>query len=140
MPRSVKRVAATLGLVTALSAATACFHATVDTGRPAGTTVVQKPWVSTFVFGLVPAAQIDVTRQCPGGVARVETQQSFLNGLVGAITYGIYTPLHVTTTCANSAPSAQLGIPLERLGYVAPSPAASAPAAPAASDSTRIAR
>ena len=91
---------AALSLSLALTTSAACFHAIVDTGRTAGTTVIQKPWVNTFVFGLVPAAEIDVTRQCPGGVARVETQQSFLNGLVGVITLGIYTPQTATITCA----------------------------------------
>ncbi len=71
-----------------------------------------------------------MTRECPGGVARVETQQSFVNGLVGTLTSGIYTPLQVTTTCANARPSAQLGIPLERLGAVPPA------SEPAQQDST----
>ena len=35
-----------------------------------------------------------------GNVARVETQQTFLNGLVGALTLGIYTPQSATITCA----------------------------------------
>lgn len=30
----------------------------------------------------------------------VETQVSFLNQLVGALTFGIYTPMHITVTCA----------------------------------------
>lgn len=99
MPRSRRAVAA-LGL--ALTTSTACYHAIVETGRPAGTTVVQKPWVNTFVFGLVAAPEIDVTRQCPNGVARVETQQSVLNSVVGIITLGIYTPQTATITCASS--------------------------------------
>jgi hypothetical protein len=34
-------------------------------------------------------------------VAKVETERSFLNGLVGAITWNIYTPMHVLVTCAS---------------------------------------
>jgi hypothetical protein len=97
MPR---RPLAALAVALALTTSAACYHAVVETGRPAGTTVVQKSWVNTFVFGLVPASDIDVSAQCPGGVARVETQQTFLNGLVGAITLGIYTPQSATITCA----------------------------------------
>ena len=33
-------------------------------------------------------------------MAIIETQQTFLNGLVGAVTLGIYTPQTVTITCA----------------------------------------
>lgn len=89
-------------LALALLSTTACYRAVVETGRAAGPTVVQKNWVNTFVFGLVPAKPIDVTAQCPAGVARVETQQTFLNGLVGALTLGIYAPQSATITCAAS--------------------------------------
>jgi hypothetical protein len=41
-----------------------------------------------------------VKAQCTQGVAKVETERSFLNGLVGAI-YDIYTPIHTTVTCAS---------------------------------------
>lgn len=86
----------------ALLYSTACYHAVVETGRAAGTTVVSKPWVATWVFGLVPAQEIDVAAQCPNGIARVETQQSFVNGLVAVITFGIFTPQTATITCAAS--------------------------------------
>jgi len=88
----------------------ACYHQVVRTGRPAGTTVVDLPWVSTWLWGLVPATDINVTPQCPSGVAVVETEQSFANGLVGLITLGIYTPQHVRVTCASG------GTSLRRLG------------------------
>ena len=32
----------------------------------------------------------------------METQQSFLNGLVGILTLGIYTPMEIKVTCAAS--------------------------------------
>ncbi len=86
--------------VAALFASSACYHAVVETGRPAGSTVVQKPWVATWIFGLVPAKPIDVSAECPGGIAKVETQQTFVNGLVGLVTFGIFTPQSATITCA----------------------------------------
>jgi hypothetical protein len=49
----------------------------------------------------VAAQPIDARQACPSGVALVTTEQSFVNGLVGAITLGIYTPQHVTITCAS---------------------------------------
>jgi hypothetical protein len=93
----MRAIAASLLLVLG---STACYHAVVETGRPAGSTVIQKPWTSTWIFGLVEAKPIETASQCPGGVARVETQQSFANGLVGLVTLGIYTPQTVTITCA----------------------------------------
>jgi Bor protein len=62
------------------------------------------------LWGLVPAADINVTPQCPSGVALVETEQSFANSFVGLITLGIYTPQHVRVTCAAA------GTSLRRLG------------------------
>ena len=90
-----------LALAVMAVASTACYHQVVNTGRPASTTVVDKPWVPTFIFGLVEAKPIDVRAQCPQGVAVVTTEQSFLNGLVGGLTLGIFTPQHVTVTCAS---------------------------------------
>jgi hypothetical protein len=92
-----------MALCVALS--TACFHQVVQTGRPPGNTIVDKPWVATWVFGLVAAPEIDVRRECPTGAAVITTEQSFMNGLVAVVTLGIYTPQHVTITCATSSAS-----------------------------------
>ena len=117
----------------ALLAGTACYKVTVVTApEPANPAVVDKPWVNSFVYGLVPPSEIDVSKQCRG-ISRVVTQRSFLNSLVGALTFSIYTPMQVTTTCSTPRTASLFGIPPERLGYVAPE--AAAPVIPAA-DST----
>jgi hypothetical protein len=87
----------------------ACFHQVVQTGAPAGTTVVDKEYVATWLWGLIPANELDVRQQCPGGVATIETEQSFMNGLVGLITLGIYTPQHVRVTCSSRSASLPRG-------------------------------
>jgi hypothetical protein len=48
----------------------------------------------------VPATPIDARAQCPSGIATVETQTSFANGLLGILTIGIWTPQTATITCA----------------------------------------
>jgi hypothetical protein len=96
LPRQSTLAAALAALLTS----TACYHAVVETGRPTSQTVVQKPWVNTFIFGLVAAPEIDVSAQCPSGIAKVETMQSVPNSLVGILTLGIYTPQTATITCA----------------------------------------
>ena len=80
-------------------AASGCYKVTVVSGTPSPT-VVNKPWQHSFVYGLVPPAELNVSQQCPRGIARVVTQQSFVNGLAGALTYSLYTPQSVTVTCA----------------------------------------
>jgi hypothetical protein len=82
--------------------ATGCYHQVVATGATPGGTVIERPWTATYVFGLVPAEAISTAAECPSGVAIVETQQTFPNGLVGVLTLGIYTPQTVRITCAAS--------------------------------------
>ncbi|HEY6159199.1 MAG TPA: Bor family protein [Gemmatimonadales bacterium] len=79
---------------------TACYHATVETGLTPSTVVVEKAWASGWIYGLVPPSTVETKSKCPSGAAKVETQHSFLNMLVGALTGGIYTPMAIKVTCA----------------------------------------
>lgn len=97
---SVLRRIAQVAMLVALLPAAACYHQVVETGKPASPTVIDKPWQLSFIYGIVPPPAVSSAAQCPGGVAKVETQQSFLNGLVAGLTFGILTPMQVTITCA----------------------------------------
>lgn len=77
-----------------------CYHVTVISGTSPSPTVVDKPWQNSFVYGLVPPPELNVREQCPNGVQKVETETSFVNGLVGALTWSLYTPIHAKITCA----------------------------------------
>ncbi|MEX2153538.1 MAG: Bor family protein [Gemmatimonadaceae bacterium] len=89
-----------LALAAASVALTGCYHITVQTNAQPSPTVVDLPWQHSFIYGLVPPAEVNVKDRCPNGAQKVETEQSFLNGLVQGITWGIYTPIHVKVTCA----------------------------------------
>lgn len=80
-----------------------CYHATVSTGATPSTEVIEKPFASSWVYGLVPPNAIETMAKCPQGVAKVETKLSFVNQLVGALTFGIYTPMTIKVTCALKA-------------------------------------
>jgi len=84
----------------ALAMSAACYHITVLSGAPPASTSIDKPWQNSFVYGLVPPVELK-SETCNQGVAKVETERSFVNGLVSALTWSIYTPLHVTITCAS---------------------------------------
>lgn len=77
-----------------------CYHATVRTA-PLGveTAQTESKWAHSWIYGLVPPSTVDGTEVCPQGVARTETELSFVNQLVGALTLGIYTPMTIKTTC-----------------------------------------
>jgi hypothetical protein len=77
-----------------------CYHATVNTGIAPGSRLIERPWAESFVFGLVPPDPVDAMAECGSdGVSRVETKLSFLNGLVSALTFSIFTPMDITVTC-----------------------------------------
>lgn len=76
-----------------------CYHATIDTGLAPGSKTVEM-WKHSWIYGLVPPSVVEAQSECENGVARVETQQSFVNGLVNVLTGGIYTPMTVIVTCA----------------------------------------
>ena len=79
-----------------------CYHATIETGLPPGNQTLEDRWASGWIYGLVPPSTVETMERCPNGVARVETQLSFLNQLVNLLTFGIYTPMEIVVTCAAS--------------------------------------
>ncbi len=96
--------------VVALLAATACYHAVIDTGKPPSPQTIERPWATSLIYGLVPPPVVETASRCPNGVSRVETQLSFLNQLVAGITAGIYTPMSIKVTCAAAGSTDQAAL------------------------------
>ncbi len=90
-----------------------CYHATIDTGAKPSTVTVEKQWASGWIFGLVPPKTVETAAKCPSGIAKVETQVSFLNGLVSILTLSIYTPMDIRVTCAEPASGTALVAPAD---------------------------
>ena len=77
-----------------------CYHATINTGVAPGDQQIHEPWAKGFIAGLVPPETVNAMEGCgSSGVARVETQQSFMNGLVSILTLSIFTPMDILVTC-----------------------------------------
>lgn len=114
------RTRSVVGLLVVFLSTVSCYHATVETAATPSTVVIEKPFASSWVYGLVPPSTVSTAAKCPGGVAKVETQLSFVNGLVGILTLGIYTPMSIRVTCA--APGAAA-----RATPVSPADSAAAP-------------
>ena len=96
----------TMTMLGLLAATTACYEHTfhVGSGAPAGPIVYQE-WHSHWLGGLIGEREIDVARECPSGNATIHDEQTFLNGLVEALTTGIYAPTTVTIRCAGGGSS-----------------------------------
>jgi len=92
-----------------------CYHARVETGLPASSQVIEKPFASCWIFGLVPPSIVKTAMECSNGVAVVETELSFVNQLVGIITFGIYTPMHIKVTCASGSAMSSSDTPEDNL-------------------------
>jgi hypothetical protein len=111
MSRALKVVAASL-----LLTLPACYHATIETGLPASTEVLEQSFAASWIYGLVPPKPVSTMAKCASGVSKVETQLSFVNQLVGILTLGIYTPMAIKVTCASSGRSAIPGAPEIKVG------------------------
>ena len=80
-----------------------CYHAIIETGlAPSGETISQ-PWAPSFIGGLVPPKVVEAASKCKNGVAKVETQHSFLNMLAAFVTFSIFTPMQIDVTCSTGA-------------------------------------
>ena len=60
-----------------------------------------------FVSGIGQKKTVDAAKICGGAenVVKTETQQTFVNGLLGFITLGIYTPLEARVYCSHNCMS-----------------------------------
>ena len=83
----------------ALVVVSGCYRATIDTGL-ASSHRSEKIWAHSYVYGLVPPAVVSAVNERDHGVARVETVHTFVNQLIAAVTFGVYTPMTITVTCA----------------------------------------
>lgn len=77
-----------------------CWHAVINTGLAPSDQVIEQPWAMSFVYGLIPPPIVETAARCPNGVSKVETQHSFMNGLVAAITFQLVSPMDIRVTCA----------------------------------------
>jgi len=81
-------------LATALLAG--CY--TISYKGSAGTSE-RSEWDNYFLWGLIGQATVDLQQTCPGGVAKWKSQQTFVQGLLGVVTLGIYVPRSVIVEC-----------------------------------------
>lgn len=96
----MKRIKVVLPIIALSLILTGCYHAKVTTGNSPSGQVIEEPFAMSWVYGLIPPPTVEAGDQCTNGVAVVETQISFVNGLVRSLTGGIFTPMSIKVTCA----------------------------------------
>ena len=78
----------------------ACSNQTFDITEGSGS-IAEDNMSHFFVGGIGQKAKINARQICGGSdkVVSVETQQTFLNGFLGFLSFGIYTPMQYRVTC-----------------------------------------
>lgn len=86
-------------IFTASMMLTSCYTYTTVVGKGAQGNSETKKWNHYVLFGLAPVGVSDA-KAMAGDAAdyTVTTQQSFVNGLVSAITFGLYAPTTTVVT------------------------------------------
>jgi len=78
---------------------TSCFSYTTVVGTGAQGNNQTTKWNHYVILGLAPVGVSDAKQMADGAENyTVNTKQTFVNGLVAAITFGIYTPTMTTVT------------------------------------------
>lgn len=90
------------GLLTAITltgCATQTYH--ISPVAPKSPEPTQETMQTFFVNGLGQEQSIDASAVCGGAdkVSRIQTTQSFLNGLLSSLSSGIYTPRQINVYC-----------------------------------------
>lgn len=78
---------------------TSCYTYTTVVGKGAQGNSETKKWNHYVLFGLAPVGVSDAKEMAGGATDyTVTTQQSFVNGLVSGLTFGLYSPTTTTVT------------------------------------------
>jgi predicted small secreted protein len=78
---------------------TSCYTYTSVVGEGAQGNKEIKSWNHYVIYGLAPVGVSDSKAMADGAENyTVKTEQSFVNGLISALTFGIYTPTTTTVT------------------------------------------
>ena len=111
-----------MACVVALATATGCYTVRFQSTMPPGGARYEEKG-HFFLWGLVGEKEVDLKKLCPAGPSRWQNQQTFVDGLVGFVTLGIYIPRTVTVEC--TAAKAEVGgVDPALLAQIAPEPAA----------------
>ncbi|MXV52904.1 hypothetical protein GS399_18170 [Pedobacter sp. HMF7647] len=89
----------TLSMLAAAMLLTSCYSYTAVVGKGPQTNQAVKKWNHYVVYGLAPVGVSD-SKELIGDAKdyTINVQHSFVNGLVAALTLGIYTPTTTTVT------------------------------------------
>jgi hypothetical protein len=96
MKKIITQLSVALGVTIMMSS---CYSYTSVVGKGAQGTEKVTKWNHYVIAGLAPVGVSDSKEMAAGATDyNVYTRQSFVNGLVSVVTFGIYTPTTTTVT------------------------------------------
>jgi hypothetical protein len=111
-----------MACVVALATATGCYTVRFQSTLPPGGDMYEEKG-HFFLWGLVGEKEVDLRKLCPAGPSRWQNQQTFVDGLLGVVTLGIYIPRTVNVECTAARAEAG-GVDPALLARLAADPAA----------------
>lgn len=96
----MERIGRMAAALTFIIVTAGCYEHTYTLGQGAAAApIAYEEWHSHWLGGLIGERTLNIDSLCPSGNATIHDEQSFLNGLVSALTVGIYTPTTVKIRC-----------------------------------------
>jgi hypothetical protein len=101
MRKTVLQAGKRVGMTALLVLVSGCFSVT---SRPeGGLRIATQPTYEQrqdfFLWGLVGESHIDTNKVCKHGVSQLQSQTTFVDGLLGVVTLGIYAPTSAKIWC-----------------------------------------
>lgn len=97
-----------------------CYSSQVTTNRQPTQRTIEEPFASGFFYGLITPGAKFYAGKCNHGVAQVNTKVSFLNLVASNLTFGLYTPMHVTVRCAEDPNEQSASVFQQKTPRIAP--------------------
>ena len=116
---------AMLGACAVVVIAAGCYEHTyyIGAGSPPEGAIVYDHWRHHWIGGLIsPDHEMELAEVCPSGNATIKNEVTFLNGLVSALTTGIYSPTTVKVRCVTGR-DADLGFDEGEVSEIVSDPA-----------------
>lgn len=97
----MEKINKTIQIVAIATIINGCAAQTFNINGSTGETPTDQKSQHFFVSGIGQEKITDAAEICGGveNIVKVETQQTFVNGLLGVITFGIYTPRDAKVYC-----------------------------------------
>jgi Bor protein len=113
-----------LSVAALLVGAAGCYQHVfvVGAGAPGGS-LVHDEWRHQWLWGLVsPKNELAIREVCPSGNATILGEVTFLNGLVSALTGGIYSPTTVRVRCTGGSASLDVRLSADDVSRIVAAP------------------